>query len=169
MATMSVRGTITSWTFLSPSAKTEWIMSRSSMSSTPCSSPVSMSALMSSSLMRVPSCGLAPNGAVTTRVRKKSTATSGRVSHVMSSSGNTMRRSTCFAWRAPIERGTNSPNRTATSESAATVTTTAPRSLKTAAMPTSRSSSERRGLMNAAATPEKAKITKNSTTWIAAR
>ena len=68
-----------------------------------------------------------------------------------------------------MERGTKRPNSTATRESTATVATTAPTSLKTAAMPTIRSSSESRGARNAAAMPENAKITKNSTTWIAAR
>ena len=47
-ARMPMRGTMTSWTRLSPSSMTPWIISFSSSSMPPCSDPVSTSSFSSS-------------------------------------------------------------------------------------------------------------------------
>ncbi len=47
-ARIPIRGTITSWTFVSASSMTPWIISFSSSSMVPCSEPVSTSIFSSS-------------------------------------------------------------------------------------------------------------------------
>ena len=125
IATMSVRGTMTSWTGFSEIVRIEVIIRCSRSGRTPCACPVSMSSLISSSVTSAPLCGAPPNGPVMIRVRKKSTPTSGRVAQVTSSSGQTSTSRTACACRAPIARGAKRPKSTATRESTATVTTTA--------------------------------------------
>jgi hypothetical protein len=102
---MSVRGTMTSATVFSPISKIELIISCSVRSRTPCAwtgldERADLVLGHHARLWRGP-----PNGRTMTCVTRNSTVTMGRVSQVMSSSGNARSRSVPCACRAAMARG----------------------------------------------------------------
>ena len=101
--TISVRGTMTSRAMVSPSAKTEWIMSRSSCSTTPRCSARSTSSRSSTWVAKGPSRKPMPGvNALPMRISRVASGPSARPNH--STVGAASRPTEYACWR-PIVRG----------------------------------------------------------------
>src|SRR5436305_446292 len=106
MATRSVRGTITSRTRMSPISKMPWIISRSSSSRTPSSSPTETSIFNSSSVTNGPRTWvLPPSMRRISRVIAVRTNTTGRITQVAPDTSRAIRNATRSARCSEIVLG----------------------------------------------------------------
>ena len=123
MATIAVRGTITSWSRRSPSSMTALIICSSSASRIPCSPPRSTISRSSSAVICASDVTSAPNSRVTQRVIAVSAATSGPSSRPRKSSGPESTSANRSLLASARDFGTSSAN-TIVNSARITVTTT---------------------------------------------